>query len=57
MAPVEGLPAQHLSLGFYDHTKTARGAWCSMRVCGSRAKARAHRARRVASRAPMPAQP
>ena len=37
---------------FYDHTKNARGAWCSMRVCGSRAKARAYRARRVAARGP-----
>lgn len=35
---------------FYDHTKNARGAWCSMRVCGTRAKARAYRARRAADR-------
>ena len=41
---------------FYDHTKNARGAWCSMRVCGSRAKARAYRARQVAARTPMPAE-
>ncbi|MGA3185357.1 MAG: CGNR zinc finger domain-containing protein [Candidatus Dormibacteria bacterium] len=34
---------------FYDHTKNAGGAWCSMRACGSRAKARAYRARRVAA--------
>ncbi|HYA00283.1 MAG TPA: CGNR zinc finger domain-containing protein [Candidatus Binatia bacterium] len=35
---------------FYDHTKNGRGSWCSMRVCGSRAKARAYRARQAASR-------
>ncbi|MGD0372073.1 MAG: CGNR zinc finger domain-containing protein [Candidatus Dormibacteria bacterium] len=35
---------------FYDHTKNARGAWCSMRVCGTRAKARAYRARQAAAR-------
>lgn len=31
---------------FYDHSKNARSSWCSMRVCGARAKARAYRARR-----------
>ncbi|HUO70679.1 MAG TPA: CGNR zinc finger domain-containing protein [Solirubrobacteraceae bacterium] len=30
---------------FYDHTKNRSGAWCSMRVCGNRAKARAYRER------------
>jgi predicted RNA-binding Zn ribbon-like protein len=30
---------------FYDHTKNGRGAWCSMQVCGTRAKSRAYRAR------------
>jgi len=30
---------------FYDHSKNGRGAWCSMRVCGTREKARAYRAR------------
>lgn len=30
---------------FYDHSKNARGTWCSMRVCGNRAKARAYRER------------
>jgi predicted RNA-binding Zn ribbon-like protein len=33
---------------FYDHTKNGRGAWCSMQVCGTRAKSRAYRARQVA---------
>ncbi len=30
---------------FYDNSKNGCGAWCSMRVCGSRAKARAYRER------------
>lgn len=31
---------------FYDRSKNGRGHWCSMRVCGSREKARTYRARR-----------
>jgi predicted RNA-binding Zn ribbon-like protein len=31
---------------FYDHTKNRSGAWCSMAVCGNRAKARSYRERR-----------
>jgi predicted RNA-binding Zn ribbon-like protein len=31
---------------FYDNSKNGCGAWCSMRVCGSRAKAKAYRTRR-----------
>ncbi len=30
---------------FYDNSKNGCGAWCSMRVCGSRAKAKAYRER------------
>jgi predicted RNA-binding Zn ribbon-like protein len=30
---------------FFDQSKNGRGTWCSMRVCGCRAKARAYRAR------------
>jgi predicted RNA-binding Zn ribbon-like protein len=30
---------------FYDHSKNGCSCWCSMRVCGSRDKARAYRAR------------
>ena len=33
---------------FYDHTKNRSGAWCTMEVCGNRAKARAYRERRAA---------
>jgi predicted RNA-binding Zn ribbon-like protein len=34
---------------FYDHTKNHSGAWCTMDVCGNRAKARAYRERRPAA--------
>ena len=34
---------------FYDYTKNRSGAWCTMDVCGNRAKARAYRERRAAS--------
>ena len=33
------------SLWFYDTSKNNRRRWCSMAVCGNRAKAAAHRAR------------
>lgn len=35
---------------FYDYTKNRSGAWCTMEVCGNRAKARAYRERRAAAR-------
>jgi predicted RNA-binding Zn ribbon-like protein len=34
---------------FYDHTKNRSGAWCTMDVCGNRAKARAYRERQAVS--------
>jgi predicted RNA-binding Zn ribbon-like protein len=30
---------------FYDNTKNASGVWCTMEVCGNRAKAKAYRER------------
>jgi predicted RNA-binding Zn ribbon-like protein len=33
---------------FYDRSPTRSGCWCSMRVCGSRAKSRAYRRRAAA---------
>lgn len=36
---------------FYDHSKNHSSAWCSMRVCGNRVKARAYRRRHRAERA------
>jgi predicted RNA-binding Zn ribbon-like protein len=35
---------------FYDRSPTRSGCWCSMQICGSRAKSRAYRNR--ASRRP-----
>jgi predicted RNA-binding Zn ribbon-like protein len=34
---------------FYDCTKNRSGTWCTMDVCGNRAKARAYRQRRTAA--------
>jgi predicted RNA-binding Zn ribbon-like protein len=36
---------------FYDTSKNRSGTWCSMAVCGNRAKARAYRARNRGARA------
>lgn len=33
------------TMWFYDRTKAHRRRWCSMALCGNRAKARAHRSR------------
>jgi predicted RNA-binding Zn ribbon-like protein len=35
---------------FYDHSRNGRGSWCTMTICGSRAKMRAYRRRRSAGR-------
>ena len=35
-------PGHHCGWAFYDHSRNQTGRWCSMRVCGGRAKARAH---------------
>lgn len=35
---------------FFDNTKNRSGAWCTMEVCGNRAKAKAYRERRAAVR-------
>ena len=40
------------TLWFYDRTKAHRRRWCSMGVCGNRAKVRAHRERAAASDMP-----
>jgi predicted RNA-binding Zn ribbon-like protein len=37
---------------FYDRSPTRNGCWCSMRICGSRAKSRAYRRRSRAVTAP-----
>ncbi|MDT0309372.1 CGNR zinc finger domain-containing protein [Streptomyces sp. DSM 44917] len=39
-------PADDCRWAFYDHSPAGRRRWCSMQVCGARAKMRAYRARR-----------
>jgi len=41
-------PGRHCGWAFYDHSRNHSGRWCSMAVCGGRAKARAHYHRRRA---------
>lgn len=38
-------PADDCRVAFYDESRNHSRQWCSMRVCGNRAKARAHRQR------------
>ena len=35
-------PGEDCGWAFYDHSRNQAGRWCSMSVCGGRAKARAH---------------
>ena len=39
-------PGEHCGWAFYDHSRNQSGRWCSMAVCGGRAKAKAHYRRR-----------
>ncbi len=39
-------PGEDCGWAFFDHSRNQTGRWCSMRVCGGRAKARAHYRRR-----------
>jgi predicted RNA-binding Zn ribbon-like protein len=39
-------PADDCQWAFYDHSKNRSGTWCSMKVCGNRAKVRRYRERR-----------
>ena len=38
-------PADDCRAAFYDHSKNQSGKWCTMRVCGNRAKTRTYRER------------
>jgi predicted RNA-binding Zn ribbon-like protein len=40
---------------FYDRSPTRSGCWCSMQICGSRAKSRAYRSRAAAAGRPAAA--
>jgi predicted RNA-binding Zn ribbon-like protein len=39
-------PGDDCGWAFYDYSRNQASAWCSMAICGSRAKARAYRRRR-----------
>ena len=39
-------PGNDCGWAFYDYSRNQASAWCSMAICGSRAKARAYRRRR-----------
>jgi predicted RNA-binding Zn ribbon-like protein len=39
-------PGEHCEWAFYDYSRNQSGRWCSMAVCGGRAKARAYYRRR-----------
>jgi predicted RNA-binding Zn ribbon-like protein len=41
-------PADDCQWAFYDRSRNRSGVWCSMEVCGNRAKVRGYRARRTA---------
>jgi predicted RNA-binding Zn ribbon-like protein len=43
---LKACPGHHCGWAFYDHSRNQTGRWCSMAVCGGRAKARAHYQRR-----------
>lgn len=38
-------PADNCRYAFYDHSRNRSGRWCSMRVCGNRAKTQTYRQR------------
>ncbi|MCA1823937.1 MAG: CGNR zinc finger domain-containing protein [Frankia sp.] len=48
-------PADPCAWVFYDRSKNQSRTWCSMAVCGNRAKTQAYRARQSGNRHPHPA--
>ncbi len=47
---LKACPGEDCGWAFYDHSRNQSGRWCSMAVCGGRAKARAHYHRHRGSR-------
>jgi predicted RNA-binding Zn ribbon-like protein len=45
---LKACPGDHCGWAFYDYSRNNSGRWCSMAVCGGRAKARNHYRRRRA---------
>ena len=48
-ARLKACPWHTCHWAFYDNTKNRSGVWCTMEVCGNRAKAKAYRERRAAA--------
>lgn len=44
-ASMKACPADSCGWAFYDHSRNHSRTWCTMSVCGNRAKARSYRAR------------
>jgi len=44
-ARMKACPADNCRWAFYDHSRNRSRTWCSMEVCGNRAKARTYRTR------------
>jgi predicted RNA-binding Zn ribbon-like protein len=49
-ARLKACSADDCQWAFYDRSPTRNGCWCSMQICGARAKSRAYRRRAAASR-------
>jgi predicted RNA-binding Zn ribbon-like protein len=49
-ARLKACTADDCQWAFYDRSPTRNGCWCSMQICGARAKSRAYRSRAAASR-------
>jgi len=45
---LEACPGRHCGWAFYDHSRNQSARWCSMNVCGDRARSRAHYRRKTA---------
>ena len=43
---LKACPGNHCGWAFYDHSRNQASNWCSMSICGQRAKAREYRRRR-----------
>ncbi len=46
---LKACPGHDCGWAFYDHSRNQASGWCSMEICGQRAKARAYRQRRARS--------
>jgi predicted RNA-binding Zn ribbon-like protein len=44
---LKACPGRHCGWAFYDHSRNQSARWCSMKVCGSREKARAYYQRKT----------